>query len=210
MEFIIILAVLAWAAYKLFKLNTAMGAETVRAFLYLEALLEDYTTQQASALSARDLLGMDTSVLQGIMNEIQRVHGKQMPLIAEAYRRGMQPMLPTWYRGIVTNAPALASVEIVYSAPLTMKDRQTHNRTTQPVEALKARATPPANASETFEAYYDEFLHEIKRLSGKASSDLHFIEMMEDEPLRRAFFDGVDPKALAFMLHSEYANRHGF
>lgn len=207
MELIIILAVLGWGGYKLFKLNTAIGAETVRAFLYLEALLGDYTTLQANTLSARDVLGIDTSVLQGIMNEIQRVHGKQLPLIAEAYRRGMQPMLPTWYRGIVSGAPTLASVEIVYTAPLSMKDRHTKSRAAQPPEASEAKTTFPEKASETFEAYYDEFLHEIKRLSGKANSDLHFIELMEDEPLRRAFFDGVDPKALASMLHTEYARR---
>lgn len=185
-----------------------MGAETVRAFLYLRALMRDYPTEQANALSVSSLLTMNPGVLQGIIEEIQTVHGKQMPLIAEAYRRGMQPMLPGWYQSIVVNAPSLASIDAVYSTPLSMRDRKECSPSTIPLEPLKADAPSIAEAVGTFELYYGRFLQEVKRLSGQTEGDLHVIELMEDEPLRRAYLDGVSPEALAFIIHKESAQNH--
>jgi len=53
----------------------------------------------------------------------------------------------------------------------------------------------------SFDAYKTIFVAELKRLSGKASTDVHWIELTDYSGIRRAFADGVEPKALALAFH---------
>lgn len=121
---VIILAVLAWGVYKFFKINTGAGVEAVRAYYFLEALLDGKTSIDANRFAHMVMLSGNTEDIQRVHNEIREVHGgKQLPLIGEAYRRGMASMMPRWYHRFVFNAPSSHSIELIYVGPLTQKCR---------------------------------------------------------------------------------------
>jgi hypothetical protein len=202
---IAIVAALGWAAYKFLKFNTAVGAETVRAYLYLESMLHGGSAAEAADLVSRDMLTLEPSALQKITNNIQTAHGKQLPLIAEAYRRGMRPELAGWHRTFASNAPALHSVSTRYTTPLSMKERESRTGSQGAKEDRSPHTPLVSKPARAFDEYYQELLAELKRLSGKQYTELHPIELMDTEPLERAFSDGVHPKSLAAMLHGEFS-----
>ncbi|QND62712.1 hypothetical protein HB777_01475 [Mesorhizobium loti] len=60
------------------------------------------------------------------------------------------------------------------------------------VEANKMR-----NQRMGYDQYLSAVVTEAKRLDGKAATDLHWIELTDDEGTKRAFADGIDPNRLA-------------
>lgn len=116
MEAVLIIAALAWAGYKLVKFNTAAGAEAVRALIFLEGLKRGETVDRANEVVDIDLLDTDPDKLRQVTETIQTVHGKQLPLMAEAYRRGMHPKIPKWYYNFASKTPASTSVRREYPA----------------------------------------------------------------------------------------------
>ncbi|WP_153515156.1 hypothetical protein [Agrobacterium sp. ICMP 6402] len=125
MFLILILGALAWGAYQFFKYNTNSGAETLRAYIYLEALLRGDGRETAQSLVSGNMIDLDTEVMQHIVNEIRIVHaGRQLPLVAEAYRQGMSSRMPGWYRWSASQCDPTISVFAVYTSPLTMKEKE--------------------------------------------------------------------------------------
>lgn len=112
---VVIVAALGWAAYKFFRFNTGVGTEAVRAYYFLEALLAKHSPTDANRHAHFSLSTNSTESIQRVMDEVRTTHdGKQLPLIAEAYRRGMMPMLPAWYRSIVLKAPVTNAIQRIY------------------------------------------------------------------------------------------------
>ncbi len=63
-------------------------------------------------------------------------------------------------------------------------------------------STSTARSTEDiFNAYNNSFVQEVKRLAGKAATDLHWVELVDDESTRKAFHDGIDPLSLAAAFH---------
>ncbi|MFG1312851.1 hypothetical protein [Xanthobacter autotrophicus] len=123
MEALLVLGLLGWGVYRFFKLNTAVGAETLRAYVYLELLLKDAPPQKAQELAGRDMSELKSAFIKHIQHEIRYVHdGKQGPLIAEAYRHGMVSKLPRWYRDLIVKNGTSYSVEIAYTMHLIAKE----------------------------------------------------------------------------------------
>jgi hypothetical protein len=112
---IVVIGVLGWAAYKFFRFNTSLGTEVVRAYYYLEACLQGEDGLNANRYAHFSITNGEPASIQRVVDEIKRAHdGKQGPIIAEAYRRGMLPMLPAWYRKAVANAPVTPAIQAMY------------------------------------------------------------------------------------------------
>ncbi|AYG58001.1 hypothetical protein [Rhizobium jaguaris] len=56
-----------------------------------------------------------------------------------------------------------------------------------------------------YDAFYETYANEVHRISGKSADDPRITDLMEQEPLRRAYRDGVDPLALA----AHFCHEHG-
>lgn len=124
MEFLIFLLLAGWGGFKLFKLNTAMGGETLRAYVFLEALLNDAPLHMAQKMAGRDMADLPVELILHIKREIELVHGgKQTPLIAEAYKWGMMNKVPSWYRSLIEAKGTIPSVELSYTMPLMIKEK---------------------------------------------------------------------------------------
>lgn len=116
---VIVLAVLGWAGYKAFRLNTGAGTEAVRAYYFLEALLNGNDQLNANRYAHVSISMGSTEDIQRVNNEIQARHdGKSTPIVAEAYRRGLTPLMPHWYRNLVSKAPVTAAIKSIYQQPL--------------------------------------------------------------------------------------------
>ncbi|QCM09003.1 hypothetical protein CFBP6625_00475 [Agrobacterium tumefaciens] len=125
MFFILILVVLAWGAYQFFKYNTKSGVETTRAYVYLEALLNGETKEAAQELASGGMMNLDTEALRHIANELRMVHGgKSLPIVSEAYRQGMTSRMSWWYRWSASQCDPSPSVSMMYTIPLSMKERE--------------------------------------------------------------------------------------
>ncbi|ARM89264.1 hypothetical protein RHEC894_CH02987 [Rhizobium sp. CIAT894] len=187
---IIIIGLLAFAGYKFFRHTTSAGRETVRAYIYLEALKLGGSQQSANRDAdtiTRDLASdqMRNVVLMA-KHQLQTVHGgKQLPIIGYAYRRGMQTAMPSWYRYIALSAPQSIALDIAYGSgiPATKVHEQQADR--------------QLNADEAYDAFYRTFADEVHRLSGRSSGELNIIDFTNDEPLQRAYRNSVDPLVLA-------------
>jgi hypothetical protein len=146
--------------------------------LYLRAINEGATTAEANRAAQIDIANGSTEIIREAQQCVRSVYGgKQLPMIAEAKKLGW---LLAGYNGVLASART--------QTPMS----QPHSTTT---------ATRGDLAHTDFDAYHAIFLAEVKRLSGKASSDLHWVELTDDTGIRNAFSDGVDPKALAFAFH---------
>jgi hypothetical protein len=218
MEFLLLCLAIG-AAYKFYKANKikfmqlsiTVGAESLRAYIYLEALLKGVSKHEAQALTANSMMmDLDPSVMMQIMTEIQLVHNnKPAALVAEAYSRGMPSNLPKWYQYLVKSRPPTLSVAAIYSIPLTQMEefsldkasQTTRNSHTQYQTPDDERRVIRGHNINTFDEYHKIVISELRYLSGKRPDQIHPIEIMEDDPLRRAFFDGMDPRILARMMH---------
>lgn len=95
---IIILAVL-YAIYVLIRSNTKRGAESVRAHIYLGGMEAGASKLEANAVASVNIIDLPTEIIIQAKKRIQNEYGgKQLPMIADAYRAGMEPKLPTWQR----------------------------------------------------------------------------------------------------------------
>lgn len=115
----VIIAVLAFVAFKLWRLAIRAGAEGLRAYIYLESRNKGLSTQDANAV-ADAVAGnpgseMTANALRIWNTEKAAIHaGKQLPVIGYAYRQGMHPKMPAWYAVLVRNAPMTLGLEVSY------------------------------------------------------------------------------------------------
>ncbi|WP_155257430.1 hypothetical protein [Rhizobium leguminosarum] len=190
MEIIIIIGLLAFAGYKLFRHTTSAGRETVRAYIYLEALKisgSQHGANQDADTIMRDLASDQMrNVALMAKHQLQAVHGgKQLPIIGYAYRCGMKTAMPAWYRNIALSAPQTTALEAAYGGG------------TSATKADVPQANRQPSVDNNYEAFYQSFADEVHRLSGRSGSELNIVDFMEDEPLQRAYRDSVDPLVLA-------------
>ncbi|MFG1332923.1 hypothetical protein V5F41_16950 [Xanthobacter autotrophicus] len=123
MEVLLALGLLGWGVYRFFKLNTDIGTETLRAYVYLELLLKNAPPQKAQELAGRDMSELNSAFIKHVQHEVRYVHGgKHWALIAEAYRHGMVSKLPRWHSDLILKKGTSYSVEIAYTMHLIAKE----------------------------------------------------------------------------------------
>ncbi|MBZ9884708.1 hypothetical protein LB535_20375 [Mesorhizobium sp. CA10] len=181
MDILLGLVVLGAAVFYFLKGNSRRGAETVRASIFLTGLESGHTVAEANLVASMDAEHMPASMIHNAMDHVRVFYGgKQLPMIAEAYRKGMKPKLAMWNQVLIDMLHS--------SAP-------EHGRAKRP----DANSTAPqtGNRPTSYDDYKQALVAEAKRLDGKASTDLHWIELTDDEGTKRAYKDGIDPKWLA-------------
>lgn len=176
MEILIVLAVLAIGGYVFIKGVVARGAETVRASLFLTRIRAGSTVAEADLVAGIDVTNLPPFFAHRAAEDVRLSYeGKQLSMIAKAYRAGMTPRLPWWNQ-------ALINMRVAGEEAAAMPNNG-------------ARAT--RNVSGTYEQYLHTVVTEVKRLDGKSQNELHWFELTEDDGTRRAYADGVDPLLLA-------------
>lgn len=107
MEILVVVALVVWLGISFLKGNTKRGVETVRAHVFLGGLAAGASLSEANAASMYDVAGGPTEVIQSAMAHLNIEYGgKQSAMISDAYRKGMIPKLPFWYRTIVVRTAA--------------------------------------------------------------------------------------------------------
>lgn len=102
MEILLVLITLGVAAYYFFKGNVGRGIEAVRASIFLRGIQAGTTVAEANSASNVDIENGPTAVIQNAMGHLRTEYGgKQLRMIAEAYRLGMQSKQPLWYQVIL-------------------------------------------------------------------------------------------------------------
>jgi hypothetical protein len=196
---LIIIGLLAFAGYKFFRHTTKAGRETVRAYVYLEALKLSGSQRGANQDADTIMRDLASDQMRNVAlmakHQLQTVHGgKQLPIIGYAYRRGMKTAMPAWYRNMALSAPQTIALDAAYGSGSL---------------AAKVDNPPQANGQPTadnaYNAFYQTFADEVHRLSGRSGNELNIIDFMEDEPLQRAYRDSVDPLVLA----ASFCHKHG-
>lgn len=102
MEILLVLIVLGAAVFYFLKGNVRRGAETVRASVFLTGLESGSTVAEANLVASMDAEHMPASMIHNAMDHVRLVYGgKQLPMIAEAYRKGMKPKLALWNQVLI-------------------------------------------------------------------------------------------------------------
>lgn len=205
---LLFIAALGYGVYWLFRQNTKSGEETVRAFAYLALRETGLTEYQANAMVA-DVSKLPDKTIHQTMAIVRIGYGgKQLPLIAEAYSEGMIPR-SSWARRRVARAYPFGPPN---AASSTRPPGQATAPADNPPSRNDASSTQPAHgtqhsADEGFDAYYGAYVSRLKAKAGIAPTDLHIVELMDDEPLRQAFRDGVPVDRLVEMHAEHWAQR---
>ncbi|MCR4520280.1 hypothetical protein [Bosea sp. 47.2.35] len=196
---IIIIGLLIIGAVWFFKNNTRRGAETVRAYVYLN-LIESGVDKLLANHAVLHVMNVEPDVIRSAKLAVARVYGgKQIPMIADAYLAGMLPQLSPGtasrivqvHRDRRVAGAGIASAEHVRPAP----DNKTNTA-----------AVIGENESD-FSDYYRQYVDALKLRDGKSKDEFHVVELMEDEPIRRAFRDGVSVETLVKLYTDHYAKR---
>ncbi|WP_260691595.1 hypothetical protein [Rhizobium laguerreae] len=195
---IIIIALLAFAGYKLFRHTTRAGKEAVRAYVYLETLKKGVSQHEANILTDALLSDIGSDMATNAANmaklEYTTVHrGKQLPMIGYAYRQGLRTTMPVWYRRMALSAPETLGIEVSYGRLATLA-----------TNGENPQADDEMRKDERYLAFYEAYANEVHRLSSKSADDLRVSDFMEHEPLHRAYRDGVDPLYLAAAFCDEH------
>lgn len=99
MELLIILLLVGFGIYQLLRFNMRNGAEAVRAHLFLSLLHDGMSVEEARHMTDIDVSELDPRITANAVSFIREHHdGKQLPIIRNAYRKGMNSRLPGWYR----------------------------------------------------------------------------------------------------------------
>ena len=108
MEILLVLGLVGWVGYSLFKGNTRRGIETVRAHVFLVGLLAGDTVLEANRASLYDVANGPTEIIQNAIAHLRGSYGgKQKAMIADAYSKGMKSRLQFWYRTILVRKSAV-------------------------------------------------------------------------------------------------------
>jgi len=160
MEAVAVVILIGLAVYFFFKHITRRGTNTVRAYLYLRAINAGASVREANQMAQVNLMTNSHHIPEA--KEYVRIAygGKQLPMIAHARKLGL--------------------LSAGYNDPLARARTQT------PMSQFHstAKVTRGELAHADFDTYNAIFLAEVKRLSGKASSDLHWAELTDDTGIR--------------------------
>lgn len=92
MELLVVVLALGAGLYFFFKRNTERGANTVRAYMYLSAIREGCTVEEANQIANTDASELSSQMIHGAKLQVQTHYGgKQLPFIADAVRAGFVP-----------------------------------------------------------------------------------------------------------------------
>jgi hypothetical protein len=151
MEAVAVVILIGLAVYFFLKHITRRGTDTVRAYLYLRAINAGVSVREANQMAQVDLVTNSHYIPEA--KEYVRIAygGKQLPMIADARRLGL---LSAGYDDAVACAPTQTPMSQVHST---------------------AKVTRGDLAHTDFDTYNSIFIAEVKRLSGKASGDLHWV-----------------------------------
>jgi uncharacterized protein YbaA (DUF1428 family) len=196
---IIIIGLLAFAGYRFLRHTTRAGREAVRAYVYMETLQKGLSPEDANVMTDALLRNVGSDVAINAANmaklEYRTVHqGKQLPLIGHAYRQGLSTAMPFWYQKMALAAPETLGIEVAYGrlSTFTANDED-------------PQADTAMRQDDRYVAFYETYANEVHRISGKSASDPRLTDIMEHEPLHRAYRDGIDPLLLA----AKYCHDHG-
>jgi hypothetical protein len=90
MEVIVVLALVCVVGYFLFKRATKRGNNTVRAYIYLCAIRDGASAEEANRSAKVDAVYLPTLTIRDAQTHIRTVYGgKQLPMITEAERLGL-------------------------------------------------------------------------------------------------------------------------
>ncbi|CAN7356296.1 hypothetical protein LJR231_002065 [Phyllobacterium sp. LjRoot231] len=190
---LILLGVLAFASYKAFRFVTIrMGAEAVRAYVYLELLNIGETADEANFYADRAVTDTSSSLMRKAIEQAdyayRMVHsGKKLPVIGRAYRDGMQSTMPVWYRTVALAAPDTLSVEVSYG------------RLRPPPQAGAFAPTAHAGPSKynTYEEYHAAFLIELQKSFTDDEEVRRVVNAMHDDRIRAGYDQSISPVAIA-------------
>lgn len=190
---IIIIGLLAFAGYWLFRRTTQGGTEAVRAYLFLEALNNGLPVETANAIADHILADPSSERVKNAkrtaLMEYKLLHGgKELPVIGHAYRHGMRSTMSDGYRKKALATQDTLAIEVSY----TMKRIQ-----------IAAEHKEAVN-SEGYQAYYRAFSDEVYRLSGERPDAPAFGKGWEQVTLLEHYRDGDDPLYLAARFCDEH------
>ncbi|CDX49842.1 hypothetical protein MPL1032_100247 [Mesorhizobium plurifarium] len=193
MGILLVLIVLGGGVWYFLKGNVRRGAETVRASIFLTGLESGHTVAEANLMASMDAEYMPTPMILNAMDHVRLFYGgKQLPMIAEAYRKGMKPKLAFWNQVLIDMLHSSVPERDSVKQKADNSDEHRESVYQEIMEANKMR-----NQRMGFDNYLSAVVAEAMRLDGKASTDLHWIELTDDEGTKRAYTDGIDPKWLA-------------
>jgi hypothetical protein len=103
MEILIVLCALGAAAWYFFRNNAKRGLEIVRAQEFLSGVHSGNTVSDANyAASFGAMEHLPPEIVQSAAALARAEYdGRTLPIIAEAYQRGLKPALPIWQRIII-------------------------------------------------------------------------------------------------------------
>lgn len=202
---LIIIGLLAFAGYRLFRHTTRAGREAVRAYVYLETLKKGLSPEDANVMTDVLLCDIGSDVAINAMNmaklEYATVHrGKQLPMIGYAYRQGMRTIMPFWYQRMALSAPETLGIEVAYGRlrpELVLPENLQH---------LGTMVT-----DEGYKSFCATFCNEVNRLSGEQHFEQKDGGILDNEDLYQFYQQGDDPLVTAVMYcHENDLNRETF
>ncbi len=197
---IIILALLGFGAYKLYKFGKfRLGLEFVRAYMFLEMWSEGATPDDANFLIYRAIFDPDQTIIRNasIMAAVQcrEVHGGRMlPLIRYAHRNGLRNELPFLFRDIASAVPIQASVVSTYS-------KQRVNRAT-----TRTKDDEYVKACTNYDDYREEFLKILKTYFTEQADVERCVNAIPDTRIRSGYEKGLQPAVIAMQYRDFLAD----
>jgi hypothetical protein len=203
---IIIIGLLAFACYMLFRHTTRAGKEAVRAYVYLETLKKGVSSHEANILTDAVLsnAGSDMAINAANMakQEYATIHrGKQLPMIGYAYRQGLRTIMPFWYQKMALSVPETLGIEVSYGhlRPEVMPEGENLQRLTGMV------------TDEGYKSFCETFCKEVNRLSGEEHFELREGGILDNEGLYEFYKQGDDPLFTAVVYcHENDLNKETF
>ncbi|NKM68570.1 hypothetical protein [Rhizobium laguerreae] len=195
---IIIIGLLAFAGYALFRHTTKAGREAVRGYVYLEALNKGVSPYEANAVTdamlsdiGSDMAGRATDMARKEYRQVH--HGKQLAVIGFAYKSGMRSTMPFWYTALARSAPQTMEVEFRYG-------RSRSETAPENLQQLTGMVT-----DEGYKSFCETFCDEVNRLAGKQHFGLNEGGILDGEDLYRVYKQGED----AWVAAAMYCHEHG-
>ncbi|MFD1253973.1 hypothetical protein DEVEQU_01558 [Devosia equisanguinis] len=205
----LIFAVIAAGAYGAYRLKGRWDMELVRSHVFLDALTTGEPPDEANG-TAMVVLALPS--VKGILH-LARLHvlndfgGQRGTMIEKAYSLGMMARLTAYEREFFgVKSPAASSANMASNQPSGTGESNEDKAQADSDEAF----LQSLGETSLYRFYYYSYVEELKRLAGTPEGKIHPVELCDDENVKHAFVDRIDPLRLAEMVHiTNYATlRH--
>jgi hypothetical protein len=103
METLLILILLGGGGYLFLTSRAARNAETIRAHLFLAGRFAGDTVEMCNWTANVDIVNAPSELTTPVIRDAREhlahdYDGQQLPMIKDAYGKGLVPRLPHWYR----------------------------------------------------------------------------------------------------------------